>query len=341
MRLKPEQLTASLAKGLAPVYLLSSDEPLQLGEMADAIRQAAKANGYENREILTVDTSFQWQELTASADSLSIFSDKKVIDLRFGAASPGADGSKAFCAYCARIPEDTLLLITIGQLKKEALKSRWFQAIEDVGVTIQAWPLEGHDLNHWLQQRLKKRGLQTDQEGLKILASRIEGNLLAAAQEIEKLYVLFGNGQITSQQMADAVADSSRFDVFKLMDVILSGNVDKLYKVLSALQAEGIAAPVVLWAITREARALIKIKCALEQGQNKDLVFRNNQVWDKRKPLVNTALNRLNLTDLNQVLIASAKADRQIKGQQAGDAWESLLLICLRFACGNTLPIAS
>jgi DNA polymerase-3 subunit delta len=206
MRLKPEQLTASLAKGLAPVYLLSSDEPLQLGEMADAIRQAAKANGYENREILTVDTSFQWQELTASADSLSIFSDKKVIDLRFGAASPGADGSKAFCAYCARIPEDTLLLITIGQLKKEALKSRWFQAIEDVGVTIQAWPLEGHDLNHWLQQRLKKRGLQTDQEGLKILASRIEGNQLPKKLKNSMYYLVMAKSPASKWPMPLLIA---------------------------------------------------------------------------------------------------------------------------------------
>jgi DNA polymerase-3 subunit delta len=204
--------------------------------------------------------------------------------------------------------------------------------LEKKGVVIQVWPLEGQDLIRWLQQRMQQRGLIAEIDGLQLLASRIEGNLLAAAQEIEKLYVLYGTGNLSNQQILDVVADSSRYDVFKLMDSVLAADVNRIFKVLSGLRAEGIAAPIVLWALTREARALIKIKLALSQGQNRELVFKNNQIWDKRKQLVSNALSRLGDNDLNTILVLSAKADRQIKGQQQGDAWETLLAICLMFA---------
>ena len=332
MRLKPEQIAAALQKGLAPVYFISGDEPLQLGEMADAVRAAARKAGYDSREVLVADSGFSWNELMESAGSLSIFADKKIIDLRLPTGTPGTDGSKALIAYCERLPEDTLLLITAAKMAGASLKTRWFQALDKVGCVVQVWPLEGQDLIRWLQQRMQRRGLQAETEGIKILASRIEGNLLAAAQEIEKLYVLYGAGHLSNQQIFDVVADSSRFDVFKLMDSVLAAKVGRIFKILSGLQAEGVAAPVVLWALTREARVLIKIKQALAQGQNRALVFKNNQIWDKRQQLVSDALNRLGDSDLNSILTLSAKADRQIKGQQQGDPWETLLAVCLMFA---------
>lgn len=331
MRLKPEQLAAALQKGLAPVYFISGDEPLQLGEMADAVRAAARKAGYDVREVLDADSGFSWNALTESAGSLSIFADKKIIDLRLPSGTPGTEGSKALIDYCEHLPEDTLLLITGAKLAGASLKARWFQALDKVGCVIQVWPLEGQDLIRWLQQRMERRGLQAETEGIKILASRIEGNLLAAAQEIEKLYVLYGTGHLTSQQIFDVVADSSRFDVFKLMDSVLAAKVGRIFKILSGLQAEGVAAPVVLWALTREARVLIRIKQALSQGQNRALVFKNNQIWDKRQQLVSDALNRLGESDLNSILTLSAKADRQIKGQQQGEPWETLLSVCLMF----------
>jgi DNA polymerase-3 subunit delta len=332
MRIKPEQLSAVLQKGLMPVYFITGDEPLQLGEMADAVRKAAKKAGFENREILSAETGFEWNQLAFSADSLSIFADKKIIDLRLPSGTPGTDGAKALISYCEHLPEDTLLLITAGKVTSSALKTRWLEALDKVGVVIQVWPLEGQDLIRWLQQRMQQRGLNAETDGLRILASRIEGNLLAAAQEIEKLYVLYGTGNLSNQHIFDVVADSSRYDVFKLMDSVLSASVNRIFKVLSGLRSEGIAAPIVLWALTREARGLIKIKLALAQGQNRETVFKNNQIWDKRKQLVSSALNRLSESDLNSILVLSAKADRQIKGQQQGDAWETLLSICLMFA---------
>ena len=337
MRIKPEQLHAALQKGLLPVYFITGDEPLQLGELADAIRRVARKAGYDNREVLSVDNGFQWNQLAFEANSLSIFTDKKIIDLRLPSGAPGAEGANTLVNYCRRLPEDTILLITAGKVASSSIKSRWFEALDAAGIVIQVWPLEGQDLMRWIQQRLQHRGLSTSTEGVQILASRIEGNLLAAAQEIEKLFVLYGAGVLSTQQIFDAVADSSRYDVFKLVETILSDNVSRLLKILSGLRAEGTAAPIVLWALTREARVLVKIKQALVQGQNKDSVFKNHQIWDKRKELVNDALQRISDEDLNRILVLSAKADRQIKGQQQGDAWETLLAICLLFTSSRSV----
>ena len=337
MRLRPGQLGAALAKGLAPVYFISGDEPLQLGEAADAVRQAARNSGYDNREVFSVETGFIWSEFTASAGAMSIFSDQKIIDLRIPSGKPGKEGSKAIMDYCERLPEDTLLLITAGKLAGSALKTRWFQTLDKAGVVIQVWPLEGHDLIQWLQQRMQSKGLQVEQEGLKILASRLEGNLLAAAQEIEKLYILFGSGKLSIQQILGAVSDSSRYDVFNLVDSVLSARLDRTVKVLQGLQAEAIAAPVVLWALTREARMLLTIKIALGQGANKESMFRKYQVWDKRKRLVNAALDRLTVKQLERVLLLSAEVDRQIKGEQTGDPWETMLSVCLVFSSARIM----
>ncbi|MGZ8185052.1 MAG: DNA polymerase III subunit delta [Methylobacter sp.] len=336
MRLKPEQLNTSLQTKLAPVYFISGDEPLQLGEMADAVRKAARKAGFETREVFSVETGFEWKELTVSAGSLSIFSDKKIIDLRLLSGTPGAEGAKALTAYCEKLPEDTLLLITTGKVAGEAFKSDWLQALDRAGIIIQVWPLERQNLIPWLQQRMQRRGLHAETEGLRILASRIEGNLLSAVQEIEKLYVLYGAGNISTQQIFDAVADSSRYDVYKLVDSVLAAGVNRIFKILSGLKAEGNAAPVVLWALTREARVLLKRKQVLAQGQARES-FKNNLIRDNRKQLVNNALKRLSESDLNKILVLSAKADRQIKGQQEGDAWETVLAICLMFASQEVL----
>lgn len=332
MWLRPEQLASALAKQLAPIYFFSGDEPLQLGEAADAVRLAAKSAGYETRELLTVDTHFSWLELMYAADSMSLFSEKKVIDLRLPSAKPGKEGSKALVDYCARIPEDTLLLITAGKLEKSAKKSKWVTTLEKQGVAMQVWPLAGKDLINWIQRRLQKRGLSTDQTGLGIIASRVEGNLLAAAQEVEKLYVLHGSGVLSEQQIHDSVVDNSRYDVFNLVDAALSGRIDRTLKILTGLQQEGIAAPIVLWALTREIRNLIHIQSKLEAGQQRNSVFMQHQVWDKRQKLVSHALSKLKRKNLLNMLLLSAKADRQMKGQETGNGWDSLLQISLLLA---------
>lgn len=332
MRLKLGQLEGALKNKLAAIYLVTGDEPLQVGEAADAIRLAVKKEDYLTREVLSVDTAgFDWNELGLSADSFSIFADKKLIDLRIPSGKPGTEGAKALVHYCQRLPEDTILLITSPKLEKSSLKTKWFQAVEQAGIVIQVWPLDGADLIQWLQQRSQKRGLRIENDGLKALASRVEGNLLAASQEIEKLYILHGNSAISRQTVEEAVADSARFDVFKLTDCILSGRITRAIKILNGLKAEDIAAPVVIWAIARETRLLINIKMDLKQGQNKQTVFKKHRLWDKRQQLISSALSRMKMDQLQQALVLSSKADRQIKGQEAGDYWETLLSICVLF----------
>lgn len=329
MWLKAEQLPAALAKKLAPIYFLSGDEPLQLGEAADAVRLVAKNAGYDSREVLTIDTSFSWGDFLQAADSMSIFSEKKVIDLRMPACKPGAEGSKALVSYCERVSEDTLLLISAGKLEKSAKKSKWLTALEKHGVAIQVWPLSGAALVQWLQQRLQRRGLQVERTGIAIIAARVEGNLLAAAQEIEKLYVLYGQGVVSDAQIQEAVADGSRYDVFNLVDAALSGRVERVLKIFSGLQHEGIAAPIILWALARETRNLIHIKRQLDAGQAQNTVFMRYQVWGERQKLVNHALAKLKQKNLMCGLLVAVQADRQIKGAQQGDCWASLLQIAL------------
>ena len=331
MQIKPQQLSSSLQKALAPIYFISGDEPQQLGELADAIRKTAKTRDFTAREIFFVDKQFDWKQLNVSADTFSIFADKKIIDLRLPTGTPGTEGAKALAGYCQRLPEDTLLLITAGKITKDVQKSSWFQAIDKAGCVIQVWPLTGQDLHRWIQDRLQQRGIMTEPGAVKLLADQVEGNLLAAAQEIEKLYVLYGSGKLNTQQILDVVADSSRYDVFKLVESILSAQADKILKILAALNAEGVASAIVLWVLMREARILIGYKAAHSQGE-KDLILKKNGVWGERKQLIDSAVKRLTHAELNQVLVLGAKADRQIKGQQQGDAWETLLVASLSLA---------
>ena len=332
MWLKAEQLPAALAKQLAAVYFISGDEPLQQGEAADTVRLAAKNAGYENRELLSVDAHFNWLEFLQAADEMSIFSEKKIIDLRLPSGKPGMEGSKVLVSYCDRLPEDTLLLITAGKLDKSAKKSKWVTTLEKHGVAMQVWPLEGSDLLQWLDKRLQRRGLNTNKQGLGLIASRVEGNLLAANQEIEKLYVLYGQGTLSEEQITRVVADASRYDVFNLVNAALSGRVGRINKILNGVRQEGIAAPIVLWALTREIRSLISIQQQLATGQPRNSVFMKHQVWDKRQKLVSLALNRLSRQSLLAGLLGAAKTDRQIKGEEVGDCWESLLEISLMLA---------
>jgi DNA polymerase-3 subunit delta len=336
MQLKLGQIEAALKSKLAAVYFITGDEPLQVGEAADAVRAAVKQEGYTTREVFSVETGFEWGELQVSADSLSIFSDKKLIDLRIPSGKPGVEGSKAMVRYCQRLPEETILLITAAKIDKASLKTKWFQVLDEAGVVVQVWPLEGADLLQWLQRRAQKRGLHIEGGGIKALAVRVEGNLLAASQEIEKLYILHGNSAISKPMVEEAVVDNARFDVFKLTDCILSGRTGRVVKILNGLKAENVAAPVVVWAVAREIRLLIQIQIELKQGQNKPAVFKKHRVWDKRQHLVISALSRMKKETLRDALTLVSKADRQVKGQELGDCWETLLFICLVF-CGQVL----
>ncbi|MGR9101093.1 MAG: DNA polymerase III subunit delta [Gammaproteobacteria bacterium] len=332
MQIQPEQFASVLAKGLAPVYLISGDEPLQQGEAADAVRRAASNAGFDQREVFQDDAGFSWNEFMQSADSFSVFSDRKILDLRLKSSTPGPEGAKVLTEYCRKIPGDKILLVTMGKLAPAAFKSRWFQALSQAGVALQVRPLEGEKLLRWLERRMRAHGIGTEEDGLRMLASRVEGNLLAAAQEIEKLYVLFGAGTTSADRIREVVFDSSRYDVYKLVDAAVAGHAGRMLKILQGLRAEGAAAPVILWALTKEVRLLAGIKLQIAQGSAPERAFKNHGVWESRKRLLSVAVNKLSRKDLNFILLLGARIDRQIKGEEAGDPWESLLDAFLLFA---------
>ncbi len=319
MYVKPDQLAATLKKGLAPVYLLTGDEPLQLGEAADEVRRAARRAGFDEREVLQMQESANWRLLAEAAEAMSIFAEKKLIDLRLPSAKPGMEGAKALRDFCARKPEHALLLMTAGKLEGGAKKAQWVQAFDAAGVVVQVWPLQAGETAAWVRRRAERRGLRLEAAAADLLAARVEGNLLAAAQEIEKLYVLYGETTVSRQLLAEAVADQARFDVFKLTDAVLAGDAARAARVLHGLRAENLPPPVVLWALSREARALLQGKSGGGFGGDRHLA-------------ADAARRRLKTAGLYSILRACAAADLQAKGQAPGDVWESLFGICMDFA---------
>lgn len=328
----------ALQQNLAAVYFISGDEPLQLGESADAVRKIAKQAGYSTREVFDVDARFNWNRFLQATKSLSLFGDQRVLDLRLWSGKPGNEGAKALISYTQDPPDDSVLLISSPKVAASVQKAKWFQALDHRGVIVQVWPLEGRQLIDWLKRRMIKKGLRSDAKGIALLASRVEGNLLAAAQEIDKIYILHGAGSIDAETIAELVADNSRFDVFKLMDSVLQGDVARTSKILFSLYKEGMAPPVVLWGLMKETRLLIQMTFQKEKGRSLESIMRENKIWEKRKPLMFKALERLSSDDLQRILKQGAQTDRIIKGIDKGDSWDALLTVCTGL-CGTQMAM--
>jgi DNA polymerase-3 subunit delta len=330
VKLRLDQLAGALRKGLVPAYLICGDEPLQLGEAADAIRQAAAEVGFTQRELFYADQGFVWSALLEAGDSFSLFGDKRIIDLRLP-AKPEKEGAAALMHYLERPPEDAVLVVSMPKLTAAEQKSRWFQMIEQGGVVVQVWPLEGQKLIEWLDRRMSAKKMLADQSGLRILAARVEGNLLAAAQEIEKLHILYGSVRIEDEMIRKAVADSARYDVFELAEAALHGQTARAWRILFGLRAEGVAPAVALWALSRELRILAGVKALTEKGETQEAAFakQKERVWEPRKTSLVKALQRLGREDAHQALLLCARADRTIKGMEAGEPWDALLDVCL------------
>lgn len=339
MRLQAQQLGVKLGQNLAPVYLLSGDEPLQLGEAADSVRSAAGQAGYSSRQIIEVTPRFDWNQLTQEADSMSLFAEQKIIDLRIPSGKPGRDGSAALSAYCERIPDDTLLLITLPKLDKSQLNSKWFKALDKAGISVQIWPVDRQRLPTWIKQRMSAAGLNPEPGVADMLADQVEGNLLAAQQEIEKLRLLHGAGNISVDQARNAISDSARYDVFGLVDSALAGNSSRCARMLSGLRAEGLATPVVLWALAREIRAMANISRSIANGTRPEQAMAQARVWSSRQPLVRKGLQRLPARGWEQLLGHCQYADTVVKGAVRADPWLLLEQITL-IMCGiSVLPI--
>jgi DNA polymerase-3 subunit delta len=332
MKIRAEQLEKQLTKGLAPVYLLAGEEPLQLAEAADQIRSAARQRGYAERAVLDADGSFDWNRLLAVADSMSLFADHRLIELRLPSAKPGSSGAKVLESYAARPAVDAVLLVSLGRLEPATLRARWFCALERIGVLLQVWPIEGQRLLRWIERRMRQQQLEPHAFATALLAERVEGNLLAAAQEIEKLRLLHGPGPVDLDAVRRSVADSARYDVFDLVSVVLAGDVRRTTRVLEGLRAEGVDPLLVLWALVREVRTLARISFALGQGTALEQCWREHKVWESRKPLVRQALKRYGARQWQSLLAHCAYVDRVNKGVVSGNSWEELLALSMRVA---------
>jgi DNA polymerase-3 subunit delta len=340
MQLKPEQLDGHLRKQLAPVYFISGDEPLRVMEAADAVRAAAREQGYSEREVLSVEAGFDWGRLDAAAGSMSLFAKRRLIDLRLPGGKPGDAGGKALRAWAGQLPEDTLLLVTAGKLEPAARKSKWLQALDSAGVVVLVWPLDAQQFPAWVKRRMQQRGLEPTADAVALLAGRVEGNLLACVQEIDKLYLLRGAGPVTGESIAEAVSDSARYDVFSLVDAALAGDGVRTVRMFQGLRGEGTPSAVVLWALAKEVRQLAAMARLVAAGQAVPRVLAQYRVWQNRKAVVGRALQRLARRDgdATRLLRRCALVDRVIKGQAAGNEWDELLQLLLELAGLKGVP---
>jgi len=338
-QLRPEQLQARLNKGLAPVYLVYGDETLLVNECADAVRAATRAQGFSDRQVFSVDAGFDWDSLLAASDSLSLFSEQRLMELRLPTGKPGRQGAQALRDFAERPPEDTVLLIVSGKIEQAARRSKWVQALEKVGVSVPVWPVGLRELPGWIEARMRRHGMHTGREALQLLADRVEGNLLAADQEIEKLFLLHGPGEVSQEEIESLVTDSARYDIYGLVDMALAGDAAHARRMLSGLRAEGVDPVLVLWALAREIRSLAGMARDIQTGTSPGQVMAARRVWEKRKPLVSGVLKRIRGRQWWAMVQRCAHIDRVIKGRAAGNAWDELLQLTLRLA-GRT-PIRS
>ena len=337
MKIRAEQLQSHLSKELLPVYVISGDEPLLAQESADAVRLAARNKGFSGREVFHGEGKFDWGQLHNEANALSLFAEKKIIEIRISNGKPGDKGSKALCQLCANPSPDNLLLVILPKLERSAQNSKWVKALEAVGAHIQVWPVTGDQLPRWIQQRLLESNITANQQAVEILAERVEGNLLAAVQEIEKLKLLAIEGKVDAIMMSSVVADSARYNLFEFVDKVLAGDAQSAARSLRGLHSEGTDAIPLLWAITRELRILIKASEQISRGENRDWALKNAGVWEKRLPLFRTAIQRCSAAHLRMLLYQAGAIDRGIKGMRQADIWDELTTLVLSLAGSQTL----
>lgn len=331
MLLKGEQLAAHLERELKAVYVVYGDEPLLVIEAADAIRAAARRNGYDERNVLTALPGFNWVELHHAAGNLSLFGGRTLIDLRIPTGKPGRDGGAAIQDYCARPSPDALLLVTLPGLDWSDEKAAWLKALTDAGVVVKLIPPSLAQLPSWIAGRLQRQQQQADSDALRFIAERVEGNLLAAHQEILKLGLLHPPGRLSLQQIQDAVLNVARYDLDGLREALLGGDVARLTRTLEGLQHEGEAPPLVLWAFTEEVRALAQVGAGLAQRQPLEALLKEARVWGARQASFKRAVQRVDAVRANAALAHAALIDRLIKGAAgAGDVWDELLRLGLR-----------
>jgi len=334
MNIPAERLPDQLARGLAALYVVVGDEPLAAQEAGDAIRAAAREAGHSERSVFTVQGRYNWQGIFASGDNFSLFGERRLTEIRIPSGKPGVDGAKALEAYAARLPADTLTLISLPGLDWKTMQSRWFAALAKNGVVVEARPVDRAALPNWIDRRLARQGLRADRAALDFLADQVEGNLLAAQQEIDKLALLLPPGAVTLADVEHAVVDVSRLEADALQDALYAGDGARFAQVVIDLRDSGEAVPAILWQVSSAVQLLLRLKLALNQGDSLPGLMRTLWGRDKQRgPQIERALKRLSLVQVETVLADLALIDRQAKGlERVGDPWDTLLRVGMTLA---------
>lgn len=333
MILRPDQLPAHLERPLAPLYVLHGDEPLLVLEAADAIRATARSQGFDERETLVVGQGFKWDQLTLAAGNLSLFGGRKLIDLRIPTGKPGRDGGDALQRYIAGLDGGTVTLVTLPEVDWATRKTAWFKALETAGVVIELNAPERERLPAWIAARLERQQQKASRDALDFIAEHVEGNLLAAHQEILKLGLLHPPGELSLEDVRAAVLSVARYDLDALREALLEGDPARCVRLLEGLRAEGAAPPLVLWAITTEIRTLAALRTAQDAGQPLTAAMKAERVFDdRRRGALQRALPRMRLASLRTALLAAARIDRMVKGIADGEVWDEFQQLTLRLA---------
>jgi len=332
--LRAEQLEAHLSKSLAGVYVVHGDEPLLALEAADAIRAAARKKGCEEREVFTAERGFDWSELLQAGASQSLFGGRKIIELRIPSGKPGTQGAAAIQAYCERLGKENVTLVSVPRLRKDEQNARWFAALAGAGIVVDVYPVERARLPDWIGARLARQGQRASPEALGFLADRVEGNLLAAHQEVQKLGLLLPKGELSAAQVNDAVANVARYDAYDCAAALLAGDAARYVRVLDGLRGEGESPVFILWALAEELRALARIQQGLEAGRPIELLLRENRVWGERQALVRSAAKRYPRAALERALAHAARIDRATKGVGPGAPWDEFIALGLELLHG-------
>lgn len=341
MQLRLDALAAHLAQGpLAPLYTIASAEPLLQIEAGDAIRAAARAAGYTEREVVTVGPRFDWSALAEASSSLSLFAERKLVELRIPSGKPGKDGAQALQALAAAAAhgDDTVLtLVTLPRADGDMKKSAWFGALLEAGPTLQIEAVERAALPAWIGARLGKQAQSAPREALEFIADRVEGNLLAAHQEIRKLGLLHEPRALTLEEVQDAVLDVARYDVFKLSEALLAGDAPRFARMLHGLQGEGEPIQLVLWVFSEELRTLWRVRQAADAGKPVAAALRESRVWGQREKLMPQAVARVTPAQIARAIRRCAALDKTSKGLSraaqdegmTGEVWDDLLALGL------------
>lgn len=321
MKLRPDQLPQALKTKLAPLYWISGDEPLLVQETKNLIKNSALKNGHSDVQKYTITTHFDWNVLIFDSQNLSLFGDKKLIEIQLDSQKIDDDGKKFLSEHSRRADKDSIVLITSDKLDSATQRSAWFKTLENNSVIVQVWPIDKDKLPQWIHQRMASVGLSPTAAATRIIAENTEGNLLASSQEIEKLRLLHGEGPINEDQVLAAISDNARYDVFQLIDCIELGQQAKALKTLTSLKEEGQEATLILWTLCRELRSLSQFAKHLEAGCSLQQLFQEHGVWDKRKQSIQSYLKRFDHQSSLKLLQQAQQVDLAIKGLDRIDPW--------------------